>query len=237
MPLDIATAGVASWASSTATFYINYPATVNSFDLLVMQVMNRGTVVTPTVSASWTNIAAADSTTIGRQWLYYRWGTTTFSGSSTTVGIATATMKGGRIYRFAGVATASTVFEGGQFMTSNTSSMTCGEVTATAASFTNLGVAAYFITDDALASTFSGAVGASWTKIYQASSTLGSDGAIGIQLATISAPPVTVTTASYSMAAATSWGIRTFLLIGSATIPGGVGVQPMYLYQFGLSSA
>lgn len=231
MAIDIANAGAAVW-QATSSLYVSYPASVDSDQFLLMQVSVRDTTTTPTVSASWTNVSAANSTLTGRQWLYYRWGTTTMGGSSSTVLFGAAVVcSGARIYGFKGVATASTIFEAGQYMTSNTTSMTCGEVTCTVASYTCLGVAAYHVNDDNDVGVFAGMVGATWAKVYQSSTTLGSDGTIGLQVATITTSPVTVTTASYSMAAADPWGVLTFLLIGSATVAAG-GPIPVFMFDY-----
>lgn len=237
MAIDLVNAGTAQFASSTATFVALFPASVDSGQFLLMQISVRDTTNTPTACTYWTSVAAADSTLTGRQWLYWASGTTAYNGTSSTVGVAGTAVKGVRIYGFSGVMPTTTAWRGGQYMTSSTASMTCGEATATAASFTCLAVAAYHVNDDNDVGNFAGAVGATWTKKFQASTTLGSDGTIGVQVATISAPPVTVTTASYSMATAVPWGVRTFVLQGSATFAAATGVQAYYLYQFNLRSA
>jgi hypothetical protein len=219
MALDCVNAGTAVFASSTATFYALFPASVDSGQFLLLQVSVRNTTSTPTACTYWSSVVAADSTGTGRQWLYYCWGTSAYNGTSTTIGVSGTGVKGVRVYGFSGVATASTIFEAGSYITTSTASMHCPEVTCTTASFTCMGVAAYFVNDDNNVTAFTEMTGATWSRAYQASTTKGSDGTIGLQIATITSLPVTVTSATFRMSAADPWGIRTFALIGSSPIP------------------
>jgi hypothetical protein len=212
--------------TSTSAQSIAYPAGWQANDLLLLQVTVRDTTNTPATPSGFTLLyGGTDSSTIGRQWIYYRFALSSDS-SSASLTIAGTACKIARMYDFRNVAPSS-------FTESPSFGFSAGSTTISAQPITTVGanrlaVSFVFETDNNALTAFSGETGGTWAEaLTEFTTTAGSHGGVQLQTATMTSPG-TITGGSFNMAGSDSWGVRAFALIPTAALPtGNVNFQVM----------
>jgi len=214
---------VAAGAGSTAaagSIAPAYPAGMSSGDLMILQVTVRNAANAPYGFTGWASLYAADATSVGRQWLYYKVANGEETGTLTVL-VGGTDCKMGRIYAFRNVAL-SGFTEGGGFATGVDDSIEIPSVTTT--STKRLAVAFTFINDDDTVGDAAGEAGGDWAEaVAEFTSTEGDDGCIQLQTATMAAAG-TISGGVITASAADPWGCRAFALI-----PFTPGTQDVYL--------
>ena len=185
-----------------------YPSGLQANDLILLQVTVRDTSTTPTTPSGFTLLYGPDSTTTGRQWIYYRFSNGTESGTI-TVSIGGSTCKIARMYAFRNVALSSFT-EGGGFGSGTGATISAQTVATTG--IRRLAVSFVFVNDDNTLGNFTGETGGDWVSAATFTTTSGYDGAVQLQTATM-ASDGTISGGSYNMGASDPWGVRAFALI------------------------
>lgn len=211
-------AGAGSGTITTVT--PAYPAGMSGGDLMILQVTVRNLADTPTTPTGWTLLFGPDATTVGRQWLYYKFSNGEETGTLTVTTNSTD-CNTGRIYAFRNVPLSSFT-EGGGFATGIDDSIEIPSVTTT--STKRLAVAFSFINDDDTVGDAAGEAGGDWAEaVAEFTSTAGDDGCVQLQTATMAAAG-TISGGVITASAADPWGCRAFALI-----PFTPGTQDVYL--------
>lgn len=123
-----------------------------------------------------------------------------------------------RFYRVSGVSrgnTLASVIENGAQTHLSASSLLSATIDDTGVTTNGIGrIACNFIavTDDNALGSFTGETGGNWTLAWEYNSATGTDGAIGLQTAGMSAPG-TINGGSFTMSASDPWGVIGFALI------------------------
>ena len=186
-----------------------YPTGMESGDLILLQVTVQDTSTTPTTPDGFTALYSAESTSAGRQWIYYKFATGT-EPKSLTISIPGSVTKMARMYAFANVSLSNFV-EDGSFGSGTGSEITAQSVTTSGDS--RLAVSFLFVSDNNAVGSFVGETGGDWVEAVKEFKTAsGSDGCIQLQIAAI-ATSGQMTGGSYTMAASDPWMIRAFALV------------------------
>ena len=220
--IDAGAAGDASGVAITP----GYPATILADDLLLMHVWNRdpsaGTLTDPT---DWVTVFGPDVSTNSTMWILAKKATGSESGTVTVDIPSTGSNTFvARIYQFRDWlkdATWANNWEGGGLLNSvDTGDAT--NITHTAVTTTDvdrLAVAFVAVVDDNALDAFTGETGGDWTEpVAEYTTITGTDGAIGLQVATL-ATAATLTGGSDAMAAADPWQVRTFAIKPASGAP------------------
>ena len=203
--------------TSASAQSIAYPSGWQANDLLLLQVTVRDTTNAPSTPSGFTLLYGPDTSTVGRQWIYYRFALGSDS-SSVSVTIAGSACKIARMYDFRNVA-ASSFTEGASFG-SNPGSNTISAQSVTTANVNRLAVSFVFDTYSNTLGPFTGSSG-TWTEpVIEYTTTLGSRG--GVQLQTATMPSAgTISGGSLALTTSASWGVRAFALMPSAMLATG----------------
>lgn len=210
-------AGAGAATTSTTTFDVPYPATVNSTDLLILHVQDfSGTSIT--TPSGWTFI---NGSAIGRA--YYKEADGTETGSLTVTGTFGGNLTMGRIYSFAnygGAIIEASATATGTGTTVNDQGVTTTDVDRLAINLvgvtTNSGGVPAF-------PSFTGETGGDWTEtLAEYTTTIGTDGGLQLQTAGM-ASAATISGGSMTVTAADSWRVIGFAIIGGGALIVSVG--------------
>jgi hypothetical protein len=196
-----------------------YPSGLAANDLLLLQITIRDTTSAPIQPSGWTLLFGPDSSTVGRQWIYYKFAVGSESGSlSLTVGGTSCQIA--RMYDFRNVASSSFTENNNNF------GFSPGSTTVSAQSVTTSGTGRFavsfvFDTYSNALPAFSGENGGTWAEaLGEYTTNSGSRGGVQLQIATM-ASAGTISGGSLSIATSASWGVRGFALIPSAALATG----------------
>ena len=184
-----------------------YPGGLRVNDLILLQVTVRDTSTTPTTPAGFTALYNADSTGIGRQWIYYKFSTGSETGSL-TITIGGLNCKTARMYAFRNVALSS-FNEGGSFGYATSTTISARSVTTLGEK--RLAVSFVLVNDDVAVAEFTGESNGNWIEpVAEFTTDQGSDGCIQLQTATI--PSATTISGGTRTIPSAAWGVRAFAL-------------------------
>jgi hypothetical protein len=216
---QVAFIGAGAGIGGTGTsLSVAYPSGLAANDLLLLQVTVRDTTNTPSQPIGWTQLYGPDSSTIGQQWVYYKFAAGSETGTL-SVTLAGANLKVARMYDFRNVAASS--FTESPVFSSSPGSTTVSAQSATTLAAGRLAVSFVFDTSSNALAAFSGATGGTWSEaVSEYTTTTGSGGGIQLQTATM-ANAGTLSGGSFTMSSGASWGVRAFALIPTQLLPSG----------------
>lgn len=223
-------------------------------DLLILQVLQDGTATAPTLDFTgggivedlagtddaFTAVGVFDvgSPAVGKQHLWIGRTAALTSGFVDAIAVCQGDDIYVRLYRFTGVHTGTTLADVIENSTAGTATNGVGNVIDISdTGVTTLGadrLALNFVgvNDDNVLDAFTGMTGGTWAELVAEYATAtGTDGAIGIQGATIAAAG-TIDGGTDTMAIADPWGV-----VGFALIPAGAATPASLIYQPGLQVA
>jgi hypothetical protein len=187
-----------------------YPSGLVANDLILLQVTVRDTSNTPSTPTGFTPLYSAESSTVARQWIYYKFSTGSESGTI-TITIGGTSCKVARMYSFRNVALSSFTEGGGFGYSASSTTMSAQSVTTTG--INELDVSFNFVTYNTAVASFTGETGGDWIEaVAEFTTTAGSRGCVQLQTATM-ASAGTISGGTLSLGStARSWGVRAFAL-------------------------
>jgi flagellin-like protein len=186
-----------------------YPSGMQSGDLILLQVTVQDTSTIPTTPDGFTALYSAESTSAGRQWIYYKYATGLESGKL-TVPISGSVTKMARMYAFANVSLSNFV-EDGSFGSGTGSTINAQSVTTSGDS--RLAVSFVFVSDNNNVGSFVGETGGDWIEaVSEFKTSSGSDGCMQLQIAEMTIAGQ-LNGGSYTMSESDPWMIRAFALV------------------------
>ena len=186
-----------------------YPSGMQSGDLILLQVTVQDTSTTPTTPDGFTALYSAESTSAGRQWIFYKFATGT-EPNSLTISIPGSVTKMARMYAFNNVSLLNFV-EDGSFGSGTDSTINAQSVTTSSDS--RLAVSFVFVSDNNNVGSFVGETGGDWIEaVSEFKTSSGSDGCMQLQIAEMTTAGQ-LNGGSYTMSESDPWMIRAFALV------------------------